>query len=134
MELDSSLEALCINSDPSKIDSFAAQIGGCHTEFILTSFPNFINLFVTQYKKIGNLYQVKIDQPEDIAGITEPVYSITTIFGTDNFEAEAGVRYIAERLKVRKPLLLSLSLKNFRKDILDAIIEVVQEHRKEGIS
>lgn len=113
-----------------KVNRFAAIIGANHTEFLLTNFPNFLHLFVTQFGKIGNLYQVKVDQPENTISLVEPVFTITTLLGGENIESEVAVRYLTERLKVYKTLLVSLSLKDYKKQTVDAVLNAIKEYIK----
>lgn len=125
MDLDSSFSALSVDNGTLKVNHFAALICENHTEFVITTYPNYINLFITQFGKIGNLYQVKIEQPESGFNAAEPVYDISPLLGSDNLEAEIAARYLTEKLKIRKPLLLSLSLKHFGKDTLDALVAAI---------
>lgn len=125
MDLESSLASLSIEQF-SKSKRFAALIGENHTEFLVTNFPNCLNLFITQFGKIGNLYQVHVDQPENVLSISEPVFSVINLLGGENLQAEVAVRYLTEKLKIKKPLLISLSLKNYKKPTVDAIIEAVK--------
>ncbi|KAJ8959330.1 hypothetical protein NQ318_022016 [Aromia moschata] len=124
MDLETSLTTLSLNNSPSNVNSFAVSIRGNHTEIVLSRFTNYINLIITQFEKIGNLYQIKVDQPDNGFVISDPIYTITTVLGRDNLEAEVAARYLTEKLKIRKPLLLSLSLKDFSKSTLNCVIEL----------
>lgn len=124
MDLESSFVSLSID-ESSKVNRFAALIGANHTEIVLINFPNYINLFITQFGKIGNLYQVKVDQPENPIGIAEPVFTVTTLLGGENSKAEVAVRYLTEQLRLQKPMLVSLSLKDYRKPTVDAIFNAI---------
>ncbi|KAJ8953174.1 hypothetical protein NQ317_013578 [Molorchus minor] len=130
MDLESSFNSLSVENYPPIFNNCAILIEGVHTEIIQTHFSNYINLIVTQFGKIGNLYQVKVDQPANGFSISEAIYTINTLLGGDNFEAEVAARYLTEKLKISQPLLLSLSLKNFSKGTLDLIIEAIQSHTK----
>lgn len=135
MDLESSLNSLSLNKNQLSVAiNFASVIEGEHTEFIINNYPNYYNIFITQYNKIGNLYQVKIDQPENGISTPDPVYTITPLLGVDNLPAEVGVRFLAEKLKIRKPLLISLSLKNYSKTVLTSIVQAVVEYKKDGVS
>lgn len=125
MDLASSFNTLSIE-ESSKVNRFAAIIGANHTEFLLTNFPNYLNVFITQFGKIGNLYQVKVDQPENALSIADPVFTVTTLLGGENIESEVAVRYLTEKLKINKPLLVSLSLKDYKKTTVDAIINAIK--------
>lgn len=129
MDITSSFNSLSVANLPPILDCFAAKINGNHTEFVITNFPGYVNIIITQYGKIGNLYQVKIDQPENGFSIAEPVYSISTLLGGENLEAEVAVRYLAEKLKIRRTLLLCLSLKEFSRNTLNAVIDTIERHR-----
>nr|CAH7764372.1 unnamed protein product [Callosobruchus chinensis] len=122
MDLVSSFNTLSVDGFPSKVKNFAAVIDGHHTEFIVAQFPNSVNLFVTQFGKIGNLYHVKVDQPENGISIADPVYTINTLLGGENIAAEVAVRYLAEKLKIRKSLVVSLSLKSFDKETVNTVV------------
>ncbi|XP_074028343.1 proteasome assembly chaperone 3-like [Leptinotarsa decemlineata] len=128
MDLVSSFKYLSVNKESSQVKSFAAVICGNHTEFFLTHFPNCINLVITQLGKIGNLYEVKVDQPENGLSISEPTYSITTLLGAENIDAEVAVRYLTEKLGIRKHLILCLSLKDYTRNSVDKIVEAIQNY------
>lgn len=125
MDLHTSLASLSID-ESSKVNRFAALIGPNHTEFLLTNFPNYLNLFITQFGKIGNLYQVKVDQPVNPLSILEPAFTVKSLLGEENIEAEVAVRYLTEKLKIYKPLLICLSLKDYKKHTVDAIINAIR--------
>lgn len=129
MDITTSFNSLSVANIPPILDCFSAKISGYHTEFVVTNFPNYINIIITQYGKIGNLYQVKIDQPENGFNVGEPVYSISTILGGENLEAEVAVRYLAEKLKIRRTLLVCLSLKDFSRNAINAVIDTIQKHK-----
>ncbi|KAG5897969.1 hypothetical protein JTB14_013543 [Gonioctena quinquepunctata] len=129
MDLVSPFNSLSVNNNPSQVTCFAAIVGGNHTEFLFTHFPNSINLIITQLGKIGNLYQVKIDQPANGLSVSEPTYTITTLLGSENVDAEVAARYLTEKLCIRKCLILSLSLKDYSRKSLDAIIEAIKGFR-----
>lgn len=124
MDLTSSFASLSVDTFP-KVNRFAALIGANHTEFVLTNFPNYLNLFITQFGKIGNIYQVKVDQPEQGVSVSDPVFTITTLLGGENIEAEVAIRYLSEKLKIHKPLIVSLSLKDYKKPTVDAVISAI---------
>ncbi|CAH1984750.1 unnamed protein product [Acanthoscelides obtectus] len=132
MDLASSFNKLSVDDFPGKVHVFAALVGDHHTEFILVNFSNAIHLFITQYYKIGNIYQVKVDLPENGISIAEPVYNIKQLLGAENIAAEVALRYLTEKLKIRKKLLASLTLKNFDKENIDTIVEVIVEYKKNG--
>lgn len=125
MELELSFDSLSVD-ESAKVNRFAAIIGSNHTEFLLTNFPNFLNLFITQFGKIGNLYQVKVDQPENTISISEPIFTVTTLLGGENIESEVAVRYLTEKLNIGKPLLVCLSLKDYKKTTVDAIFNAIR--------
>lgn len=127
MDLEASMSSLSLD-ESAKINRFAAIIGENHTEFLISNFPNFLNLIITQFGKIGNLYQVTLDQPENAISIAEPVFTVTTLLGEDNIEAEVAVRYLTEKLNVHKPILISLSLKDYKKATVDAIVKALKEY------
>lgn len=112
----------------SKTRNFAILVNDQHTEILLTHFPNYVNLIVTQFGKIGNLYQVKIDQPGNGLAIAEPVYSISTVLGAENIQAEVAVRYLSEKLNIKKPLLVCLALKDYSRDSLNIIIDSISNY------
>lgn len=107
---------------------FAAICGGNHTEFIYAEFSNNINLIITQYNKLGNLHSVNIDQPVNgTCPSLEPVYSITNLLGNGDIQVDVAVRYLAEKLRIKKSLFVSLTLKDHSKDTLNTIIKALQQ-------
>lgn len=49
------------------------------------------------------------------------------LFGRDDVEVEAACRYIAEQINVDKPLLFSISLKDYEPDTLRTIIAAIND-------
>lgn len=49
------------------------------------------------------------------------------MFGKDDVEVVAAARYIAEQINVDKPLLISISLKDYEPDTLKVIIAAIND-------
>lgn len=130
MDLADSISSLNIgNQIPTNIENFAAIIENIHTEFIICYFANGTTHIITQFGKVGNLYSVETERPDNGIIDTEPVYNIRSLLGADNIETEVGVRYIAEQLKLKKPLLVSLTLKDYTVKTLNLIVEAIQNYK-----
>ncbi|XP_072376026.1 uncharacterized protein [Diabrotica undecimpunctata] len=118
-----------VTNFPSKVNNFAVIVNGEHTDIALTTFTNYQNLIITQFEKIGNFYQVKVDQPANGLTVSEKVYNIKQVLGAENVHAEVAVRYLTEKLSIQKPLLVCLSLKDYSRRSLDIIIESIVNHK-----
>lgn len=114
----------------NKLKNFSVKINDQKTEFVITNFNNCLSILITQYGKIGNLYEIKVDQPESGLEVADPVYTVNCLLGPDNLEAEVGARYITEKLKIVRPLLLSLTLKDFSKETLHALVEAIVNYKQ----
>lgn len=120
------INTLSMNDKPSNIFNFAAKIAGYPTEFVIGTFTNQNLIIATQFGKISSLYSVSVDQTENGISTTEPVYSVNPLFGAENIQAEAAARYITEQLGIRKPVLLFLSLKSYKRDIVVGVVEAIK--------
>lgn len=98
---------------------------GHHTDITLKSYSNRILLIVTHFKKFGSL--ISVTQGSSFHHFNNSIYSTKVLFGTDNIEIITAARYIAEQINLHKPLLISLSLKNYNLETLKAIVTAINK-------
>ncbi|KAK0086347.1 hypothetical protein PV325_003354 [Microctonus aethiopoides] len=79
-----------------------------HTDIVLKVYSNRLFLIVTQFEKLGSLVTVNRGSP--INQFDSDIYTAQTIFGNDSEEIHAAARYIAESIKIDRPLKLILSI------------------------
>lgn len=129
MDLVNLMKSMSVNDTEEPVESncriFAANISGELTEFVYGEFTNKLIIVAAQYGKIASLLKITVDQAEEGLNITEPVYNIHVVFGTDNIEQQAAARYLAQSLGIRKPLLLFLSLKNYETENVKGVVEAL---------
>lgn len=113
------------DSNSSNLQVFDANINGVQTHIIYGEFTNKYLIVATQYEKIGSLLKVNIDQPENSINITDPVYSVSVVFGIEDLQQQAAARYIAEKLAITKPLMCFFSLKNYDIDTVKQLAEIL---------
>lgn len=114
-----------IEENSTNLRELAAEIEGVHTDIVYGKFTNKQLIIATQYGKVGSLLKVTVDEAENGVEITSPVYSVVNCFGVENIEQQAAARFIAERLNVRKCLMLFLCLKNYESSTIKALVEVL---------
>lgn len=111
---------------PNTINNFAAKIGDNITEFVIINFRNENLLLITQYFKVATLYRVEIDNPDTDLNITETVYSVSHISGSENPKALGAIRFLAEKLKFTKTTNIFLDLKNYDKINIVSLVEALR--------
>lgn len=133
MDLANLMQSMSINesaeSKKGNLSVFAVNVNGNHTDIVLGDFTHKYMVIATQYEKIGSLLKVTVDQPETTFNITDPVYSVSVVFGADNLEQQAAARYIAEKLQIKKTLMCFLSLKNYDLDTVIPLTEAFINHQ-----
>ncbi|KAL3284996.1 hypothetical protein HHI36_019125 [Cryptolaemus montrouzieri] len=123
--LNSAISSLKCNQVPSNIINFAAEIDGNTTEFVVVKFNNQDLLIITQFLKISTLYKVEIDNPNPDNNISEIVYSVSHLSGSENPIALAAVRFIAEKLNFKKTTHLFFDLRNYEKSVVTDIVDII---------
>lgn len=116
------------NTTQSNIIVFAATINGIHTDLVYGEFSQKLMVIATQYEKIGSLLKVVVDQVESDLNISEPVYSVSVVFGVEHLEQQAAARYLAEKLNIKKPLMCFLCLKSYDINFIKELTTVILNH------
>ncbi|XP_077260638.1 proteasome assembly chaperone 3-like [Temnothorax americanus] len=98
---------------------------GHHTDIVLKSYSNRTLLIVTHFKKLGTL--LTINRESAVNGYNSDVFSIKTVFGSDNNDVHVAARYIAQQINIEKPLLLSIALKDYNLETLKSIVAAVNQ-------
>lgn len=98
---------------------------GHHTDIALKIYSNRILLIVTHFEKFGSL--VTVTRGAALPQFNDSVYSSKVLFGKDDVEIVAAARYIAEQINADKPLLISISLKDYDVETLRAVVEAINK-------
>lgn len=106
-----------------KSNACAIVTKGYHTDIALKIYSNRVLLVVTHFKKFGSL--IAVTRGSSFHPFNSSIYSTKVLFGKDDIEIVAAARYIAEQINVDKPLLISLSLKDYEPDTLKAIVTAI---------
>lgn len=99
--------------------------GGHHTDIVVKSYSNRALLIVTHFKKFGTV--LSINRESSINGYTSDVFSIKTLFGSDNNDIYLAARYIVEQIDIKTPLLLSISLKDYSVETLKSVVDAINQ-------
>lgn len=119
------------SSEETNFLVFAADISGVRTEFVYGEFADKYMIVAAQYGKIGSLLKITVDQ---VDGASDPVYSINVLFGAETIEQQAAARHIIQKLAIRKPVLLFLSLKLYEPESVKAVAEALLTAKTQGPS
>lgn len=118
----------------SNLHIFAAEIEGVHTDIVFGIFTNIYLIIATQYEKAGTLLTVSVEQVQNGSDATQPIHNVYNLFGNESFEQCAAARHIAQELKLRKPLKIFLSLKDYEcrtvKALIEALLNIPQEEKE----
>ncbi|KAL0124238.1 hypothetical protein PUN28_006232 [Cardiocondyla obscurior] len=98
---------------------------GHHTDIVLKSYSNRTLLIVTHFKKFGTLLMINRESAAN--GYNSDIFTIKTVFGSDNNDVHVAARYIAQQIDIEKPLLLSIALKNYDIKTLKSIVAAVNQ-------
>lgn len=98
---------------------------GHHTDIVLKSYSNRTLLIVTHFKKLGTW--LTINRESAVNGFSSDVFTIKTVFGSDNNDVHIAARYIAQQINIEKPLLLSIALKEYNLETLKSIVTAVNQ-------
>ncbi|XP_011868649.1 PREDICTED: uncharacterized protein LOC105562425 [Vollenhovia emeryi] len=98
---------------------------GHNTDIILRPYSNRTLLIVTHFKKLGTF--VTVNRESAVNGYNSDVFTIKTVFGSDNNDVHLAARYIAQQINIEKELLLSIALKDYDLAILKSIVVAVNQ-------
>lgn len=137
MDLLNSMKNLTIKhsqneSEQQFFKSIAADIDQVPTEIVLAEYSDKILLIVSQYQKIGSMLMIQKDQVHSPLG-TDDIYTTKVIFGASGEEQQVAARYLAEAIKITKPLCIFINLKSYDietvKACKDIILDLKGEHK-----
>ncbi|CAK9803770.1 Proteasome assembly chaperone 3 [Anthophora quadrimaculata] len=98
---------------------------GHHTDIAIKVYSNRILLIITHFQKLGTL--IAVNRGRLFHQYNNNIYSTKVLFGKDDDEVLAAVRYITEQINAEKPLLISISLKDYDPDTLKAIVKAIND-------
>ncbi|KAL2743437.1 proteasome assembly chaperone 3-like [Vespula maculifrons] len=104
---------------------FAINTCGYHTDIAVTIYSNRIFIIISHFKKLGSL--ITVNRESALSQFNSNIFSTNVIFGKDEIDVHAAARYIAEQINIDKPLLLSISLKDYNKEILKVITDSINQ-------
>eukprot|EP01128_Nolandella_sp_AFSM9_P002676 TRINITY_DN13056_c0_g1_i1.p1 TRINITY_DN13056_c0_g1~~TRINITY_DN13056_c0_g1_i1.p1 ORF type:complete len:135 (+),score=25.45 TRINITY_DN13056_c0_g1_i1:1-405(+) len=112
------------DSAPFSRLQFTESVCGVTTEFLLTTYSNYLFFIVTQTGKLGTLFKASCER--NVEG--EATYSATAVLGKRDPEMEVYARAIVEVTSEvsAKPLLLALALNETSPAIFREVLAVVK--------
>lgn len=103
----------------------AIVTNGHHTDIALKVYSNRVFIIVTHFKKFGTL--VSVNRQSALNQFDSEIYSTKVLFGKDDIELIAAARFIAEKIEIEKPLLISICLKECNGEILKDIAAAINK-------
>ncbi|XP_063532054.1 proteasome assembly chaperone 3-like [Cydia strobilella] len=110
--------------------SIAADIEDVPTEVVLAEYTDKTLLILSQYQKIGSMLTVQKDEVHNPLGSSD-IYTTNVIFGATGEEQQVAARYLAEAIKITKPLNIFINLKTYDIETLKACVDIVQDLRRD---
>ncbi|XP_047986455.1 proteasome assembly chaperone 3-like [Leguminivora glycinivorella] len=110
--------------------SVAADIDDVPTEVVLAEYTDKTLLILSQYQKIGSMLTVQKDEVHNPLGSSD-IYTTNVIFGATGEEQQVGARYLAEAIKITKPLNIFINLKSYDIETLKACVDIIQDLRRD---
>ncbi|KAG8227588.1 hypothetical protein J437_LFUL000688 [Ladona fulva] len=83
-------------------------------------------IIVTQFKKIGALVLVNRDEVKSSS--SDPVFHTRSLLGNDSDDIHVFARHLYEHLRINKPAVFGISLKDYSVKTLTLLKEVLLEH------
>lgn len=138
MELLDVMKTLSINNVPTASEqllfrSIAADIDDTPTEIVLAEYTDKTLLIVSQYQKIGSMLMIQKDQIHSPLG-ADDIYTTKVIFGATGEEQQVAARYLAEAIKISKPLCIFINLKSYDIETVKACKDIILDLKKEESS
>ncbi|CAG5040268.1 unnamed protein product [Parnassius apollo] len=110
--------------------SIAADIDEIPTEIVFAEYTDKILLIVSQYQKIGSMLMIQKDQVHSPLG-TDDIYTTKVIFGATGEEQQVAARYLAEAIKINKPLCIFINLKSYDIETVKACKDIILDLKQE---
>jgi len=114
----------------------ATKVGGVHTDLVVTDYSDRLFIVVSQLGKLGTICEARREKAQSQQGgigdegAGRPVYTVSTLLGKESEEVELVARLLAEKLALRKPIVLCVAVKGITfplaKQLADIVIERVQ--------
>lgn len=133
MELLEAMKNLTVEHPDSKnllFKSIAADIDDVPTEVVLAEYTDKTLIIISQFQKIGSMLTVQKDEVHNPLG-TSDIYTTKVIFGATGEEQQVAARYLAEAIKITKPLNIFINLKSYDIETVKACIDIIQDLKKE---
>lgn len=136
MELLDIMKSLTIKHIPNESEqqlfkSIAADIDDVPTEIVYAEYSDKIMLIVSQYQKIGSMLMIHKDQVHSPLG-TNDIYTTKVIFGATGEEQQVAARYLAEAIKITKPLCIFINLKSYDIETVKACKDIILDLRSKA--
>jgi len=109
--------------------SYGKLIKGLQTDLVITRYTNRTLIILTQLRKLGTVLEIQRDTARNPAegSSGRAVYTITTLLGQESEELHLFARILAEKLKVIKPVLLTVAVKNLDQAKIKDLVAFVTE-------
>jgi len=121
-----------VTHEPAKPDTrtFGRTILGKQTDLVITKFASRDIIVLTQLRKLGSVIEISQDTVRNsLEGSTgRSVFSVNTLLGQESEDVNLFGRVLAEKLNIRKPILLTLGIKQFDHTMIRPLIEFVEEN------
>lgn len=112
--------------------SVAADIDDVPTEIVIAEYSDKTMLIISQYQKIGTMLMINRDQVHSPLG-SDDIYTTKVIFGATGEEQQVAARYLAEAIKITKPLCIFINLKSYDIETVKACKDIILDiKRKEN--
>lgn len=118
-------------SEQQFFKSIAADIDDVPTEIVLAEYTDKIFLIISQYHKIGSMLIIQKDQVHSHLG-TDDIYTTKVIFGATGEEQQVAARYLAEELKITRPLYIFINLKSYDIETIKACKDIILDLKSEN--
>jgi len=109
----------------------AALLSGVHTDLLISRYSDKLLISLTQLGKLGTVLLVEKEAVKTGDARTEDgrqVFSSQVLLGQDSEELQLLARVLAEKLRLSKPLVLTVGVKCLSVPLITDLVKFVTQH------
>jgi len=109
------------------VRSFGRLVEGQHTDLVISIYSDRILIVLTQLRKLGTVLEITRDTVRNPAegSSGRAVFSVTTLLGLECEEQHLLGRILADKLNIKKPILLTLAVKQLNNKKIKDLVQFV---------
>lgn len=109
------------------VRTFGRAVQGQHTDLVISIYTDRILIVLTQLRKLGTVLEITRDTVRKPAegSSGRAIFSVNTLLGVEREEQHLLARILAEKLDIKKPVLLTLAVKQLNNQKIKDLVQFV---------